>query len=83
MVIRDFAFPILLGSDFLRYVYALILYGDGTVTFQSPRFRSTVTLPIFSVANDQVRPDFVVNLSSGQSVVFVLFLPSCTLQPLF
>ena len=65
VVIRDFAFPILLGSDFLRYVYALILYGDGTVTFQSPRFSSTVTLPIFSVANDQVRPDFLVNLSSG------------------
>ena len=25
VVIRDFAFPILLGSDFLRYVHALIL----------------------------------------------------------
>ena len=53
VVIRDFACLILLRSDLLRYVHAVIQYGDGTVTFQSPRSSTTATLPIFSVFTNQ------------------------------
>ena len=31
-VVRDFAFPVLLGSDFLQNVKAVLDYQDGTVT---------------------------------------------------
>ena len=51
-VVRDFAFPVLLGSDFLRDVNAVLDYQDGTVTlWVSPS--SKVKLSIVGVVAEK------------------------------
>ena len=69
-VVRDFAFPVLLGSDILRDVNAVLDYQDGTVTlWGSPS--SKVKLSIVGVAAEKTGLTFSgFNEATGRICAF-------------
>lgn len=73
-VVRDFAFPVLLGSDFLVRTKAVLDYKEGTVRFgRTPQ--DTVKLPVLGVFSEQ-DGTALSDLSNGASRVCV-FACSC------
>ena len=71
-VVQDFKFPVLLGSDFMRLVRAVISYKKGTVTFGGPGPSQKATLSIFSVFTDQDGTAASVELTGPVGRVCVL-----------
>ena len=71
-VVQDFAFPVLLGFDFLRLVRAVISYENGTVTFGGPGSSQKATLSIFGVFTDQDGTAASVDLTGPVGRVCVL-----------
>ena len=72
VVVQDFSFPVLLGSEFLRLVRAVISYRNGTVTFGGPGPSQKATISIFGVFTDQDGTAASVGLTGPVGRVCVL-----------
>ena len=70
-VIEDFPYPVLLGTDFLSRVKAVVDFSKGVVTLNTADGYSSVQLPIsrlYSNREESWVPDF--NDSSGRTCIF-------------
>ena len=77
-VIEDFPYPVLLGTDFLSRVKAVVDFSKGVVTLNTADGYSSVQLPIsrlYSNREESWVPDF--NDSSGRTCIFTSTEPVC------